>query len=371
MTTNTLELNINIEKNTKDMNCPSSPTYVLEKKIYNPITGLKRGKTKVSEEKFKILKFEDYDQVIKFNYNVNQLKAICRHYKIKKTGNKDELIFRIYNYLYYSLFATKIQRVYKGYLQRRLNKQRGPGFLRFDKCVNDSDFCTLENLREIDYRQFFSFESNKMIYGFDLCSLYNYIITHQKDKKTTELPCNPYDRQPFPVDLLDNIKEYIRLSKVFKTKLNIVIKDEVKSYSIHEQNKHNTTRLFQKINELGNYADSSWFMDLQKQDLIQFLKELYDIWNYRASLSSEVKHNISEPYGNPFRATSFLNFTILQQKSFEEVRRISLEIIENTVNKGINDEFKALGAYYVLGSLTLVSDNAAIALPWLYQSVAV
>ena len=108
-----------------------------------------------------------------------------------------------------------------------------------------------------------------------------------------------------------------------------------------------------------------------KNDLIQFLKELYDIWNYRASLSAEVKLNISTPVGNPFRGTSFLNFIILQQQSLEEVRKIALQIIENTVNTGINDEFKALGAYYVLGALTLVNDNAAIALPWLYQSVVV
>jgi len=30
----------------------------------------------------------------------------------------------------------------------------------------------------------------------------------------------------------------------------------------------------------------------------------------------------------------------------------------------------ALGAYYVLGALTLVNPNAAAALPWLFQSVA-
>jgi hypothetical protein len=33
-----------------------------------------------------------------------------------------------------------------------------------------------------------------------------------------------------------------------------------------------------------------------------------------------------------------------------------------------NQENKALGACYVLGALTIVNENAATALPWLYQS---
>jgi len=375
METNVVEtnvkLNIKILNNDHNEIIQVSPTTILEKKIYDSFTNIKRGKTKVSQDDFKVLNYKDYCNVIKYNYNVKQLKSICKHYKIKKSGNKDELVFRIYNFLYYSLFAIKIQSVFKGFLQRKLNKHRGPGFLNYDKCVNDSDFCTLEDLTEVEHNQFFSFKSNNLIYGFDICSLYNYIKNHQKDMKTKELPCNPYDRQPLPEDLLDNMKEYIRMSKIFKIKLNVIIKNEIKTYSIEEQNKHNCIRLFQKINELGNYSDSNWFSSLVKNDLIQFLKELYDIWNYRASLSAEVKLNISTPVGNPFRGTSFLNFIILQQQSLEEVRKIALQIIENTVNTGINDEFKALGAYYVLGALTLVNDNAAIALPWLYQSVVV
>ena len=113
----------------------------MKKKIYDSITSIKRGKTKVPQDKFKVLNYEEYDNVIKYNYNVSQLKTICKHHKIKKTGNKDELIFRVYNFLYYSLFAVKIQSVFRGYLQRKLNKHRGPGFLNYNKCVNDSDFC--------------------------------------------------------------------------------------------------------------------------------------------------------------------------------------------------------------------------------------
>ena len=38
------------------------------------------------------------------------------------------------------------------------------------------------------------------------------------------------------------------------------------------------------------------------------------------------------------------------------------------VTKGITDEYRSLGAFYVLMALTLSSNEAAIAMPWLYQS---
>ena len=40
------------------------------------------------------------------------------------------------------------------------------------------------------------------------------------------------------------------------------------------------------------------------------------------------------------------------------------------IGKELVNEYSNLGAYYVLGALTLVNDQAAIALPWLFQSVS-
>jgi hypothetical protein len=39
------------------------------------------------------------------------------------------------------------------------------------------------------------------------------------------------------------------------------------------------------------------------------------------------------------------------------------------VFSGIDNDSKILGSYYVLGALTLVSQNAANSLSWLFQSV--
>jgi hypothetical protein len=47
-----------------------------------------------------------------------------------------------------------------------------------------------------------------------------------------------------------------------------------------------------------------------------------------------------------------------------------LHVLEKFVNSGADTDNKSLGAYYVLGALTLVNENAATSLPWLFQSVS-
>ena len=50
------------------------------------------------------------------------------------------------------------------------------------------------------------------------------------------------------------------------------------------------------------------------------------------------------------------------------VKKAVLEVLEKMVNSGVDRDSKALGACYVLGSLTIVNQEAATALPWLFES---
>ena len=43
-------------------------------------------------------------------------------------------------------------------------------------------------------------------------------------------------------------------------------------------------------------------------------------------------------------------------------------LIENLTTKGVDTDSQSLGAFYVLGTLTLVNSEARNSLPWLYQS---
>ena len=59
----------------------------------------------------------------------------------------------------------------------------------------------------------------------------------------------------------------------------------------------------------------------------------------------------------------------IQNYSFLLIKKSVISIIDELINKGINNDSKSLGCYYVLACLTLVNPLAANALPWLYESV--
>ena len=126
------------------------------------------------------------------------------------------------------------------------------------------------------------------------------------------------------------------------------------------------------MDELGNYTQEDWFLNISNSaDFIIFLRELYDIWSYRAQLTSEVKMRIS----NSTNLFTGINFGLLNTNVFtgtvgyERLMNLALTVMERFVFSAINTEDRVLGAIYVLSALTLVSNEAAAALPWLHSSV--
>ena len=63
-----------------------------------------------------------------------------------------------------------------------------------------------------------------------------------------------------------------------------------------------------------------------------------------------------------------LNNWLNRQDNIWMLRSKALNYMIKLVTKGITDEYRSLGAFYVLMALTLSSNEAAIAMPWLYQS---
>ena len=244
---------------------------------------------------------------------------------------------------------------------RRLNRLKGNGLLKRDLCVNETDFYTLDDVKEIPVSQFFSFtDTDKKTYGFDIISLYNLILKDGHDTK------NPYNRQDIPKDTITNIRNVVRISKILKIHIDIKIKNE----NVHTPAQRTQMRiiaLFQAIDSLGNYSQSQWFSGLDRRLLIRYLRELSDIWMYRAQLTNEVKMQICPPNGDPFRNTN-MNL-LMHNMGFTDLQRFCLTVMENLVNSGSSAQWKSLGAYYVLAALTLVNQNAANTLPWLYESV--
>jgi len=315
-------------------------------------------KVRMSEEEFHIPNFNEYYLLFKYNFTVPQLKQICKFYKIPRTGSKNTLMKYIYNYLFYSHQTVKLQKFARGYLQRKLNRMRGPAYLKRKLCVNDCDFFSLEPISKISPTQFYSFEDQDgFIYGFDIKSLW------QLFKKSDTIE-NPYNRQSIPDQTRDALKYLIKLNNKHNNKIDIKLDDN--QLDLEKQLELRILSLFQFINTLGQYTDHSWFLDLNERYLIRFYRELYDIWNHRAQIDNHIKLRIY-PNGNPFRI-NFNNLNI--SRSLYDLRKYCVQVCENLVYYGITDDDKNLGAYYILTALTLQSHDAAVALPWLYQSVA-
>jgi AAA+ ATPase superfamily predicted ATPase len=223
----------------------------------------------------------------------------------------------------------------------------------------------MEPFDKIRFHQFISYmDEDGFIYGFEIASIYNLFLKNGYD--TTNVK-NPYNRNFIPHALYDTINRLIKLSFVLKREINLDIEDDSESISPPKAVELRALELFQRIDSLGNYSDSIWFLSLNRGELVSFMRNLGDIFNYRAQLSNEIKRNICPPNGNPF--WNFNLGYIQTEENMNNVKNSILEILENFVNRGINEDSKSLGAYYVLAALTLVNELAATALPWLFQSV--
>ena len=306
---------------------------------------------------------KNYNCLITNNYNVQKLKIFVKKYKLKISGNKNQLINRLYVYLKLYAFIVQIQKIFRGRLVRKYNYYHGPALLKRELCTNDRDFLTDDSIKDLVHTQFFSYkDEDNFIYGFDIISLHNLILKSGINVK------NPYNRNIIPTSVITNMRHLIRLSRLLHIKVEVDIKDESDNITPQQNMELRVLDLFQNINGLGNYSDSVWFMSLTRALLIKFLRELMDIWNYRAQLSNEIKRQICPPHGEPFRLISF-NY-ISCEINIDKIRITILNVLEKLVNTGIDRDSKSLGAYYVLGALTLVNTNAAVALPWLFQSVS-
>ena len=343
-------------KNNK-LNTNSIIEDLLSKNIPN-----KKSKIKVTDDNFVVPKYENYDKILNINYNNIQLKEILKHYNVKNSGNKDILKKRCYNYLFYSKKSILIQSQLRRFFVKKYIHYHGEGFKNKEKCINDVDFATLDEIKKIPFNQFFSIkDDNNFIYAFDIQSLYTLYL---KNKNIVE---NPFSTKELSKDVYNDMIKFIKYSQILKKdiKLSYDISLNMNAFKILDMKILN---IFQNMDSLGNYTNMSWFTNLNKDQLIKFIHELLDIWNYRANLSQNVKREICPPYGNPFKNFS-LNINSLFNYSYFAIKKTIVGVLEEFVYKGIDNNSKVLGSFYILSALTLVSKDAAESMPWLFESV--
>lgn len=399
-------------------------------------TKLKLEKPKSSEISFHNYKTLEHEKTA--DYKVAELKEMCAiiqrefdYKKIRLTGTKNELRQNVYNFYHHTFHCIKIQLKFNRFLRRKLNKLRGPALNDREICINETDFYSLDPIRDIPNQQFFSYEEVKSddneksnlkkscYYGFDIASIYNLILSDNCVENEYALnrrlifneSNNPYNRNKIPHHVIRDILKIIKLDRILNIKRVLKNKKMTKNQNqimnnnnSHEYDNNNYVEegdnsanvnmgmnialpqdvltpqqrfrqhvlgLFQIINALGHYSDPDWFTSLTYNQHITFLRELIDIWNYRAELSPQMRRTIYPPYGDPFPhyVLGWATHQFYIYLSHENIININLTVIERFINSAVEESDRCLGSNFILCALTLVSIPAREALPWLYQSV--
>ena len=305
----------------------TSPASFLRNRIYEKVLPKPARHTKVSTEDFYVPTYSEWVFLLKKNYNVSQLKTMARYYKQKVSGNKGELVARLYNYLKYSNYAITVQKQWRGFLRRKYNKLQGPAAI-IRKCVNTTDFLSLDDVADIPYSQFFSFTENGQVFGFSAKSLHNLILKNN-------VPKNPYTREKITDDTLAIFKKFLKYSKLLKENTTVTINNNLDGISLEKRIQLKAHNIFHKIDTFGHITDARWFLDLHIPFLVKLIRELIDIWEYRAQLSSNTKRAICPPYGNPFAGISINN---LITQNITVIKVNILNIFESLISKSPNRE---------------------------------
>jgi len=335
-------------------------------------------------------------------YKVNELKKACSTYKVKVTGTKPVLIERLteqFNKIYNSIH---IQRIYRGHYLRFNLKNRGNALHNRALCNNQTDFCTMEPIEEIEPFFFFSYtDDNNFTYGFNITSLAQ--VIRRKGKVI-----NPYNRSLLPHSTTKLILSIYYGSFILNTGFreeNINDLPSIRTYiypnlrrsrnRTRNRNRHrenynpeqhqqlvlmNTNRgmtfdnrvqaLCMEIERLQTAVNADWMLQLSLTSYRRLYIFLYDIWYYRANIPYDIKYKICYlcmPRGTPF----VRNYRSIQLYGMDEMelKTIVLQIMENLVYCGIDEEYRKIGSFHALSALTVVSSGARSAFPWLYDAI--
>lgn len=330
-------------------------------------------------------------------HKIPQLKQIAQQLHLRVSGTKPILISRIIEYYTKYQCASKIQKIVRGWFVRLW--MHGRAIARARNCINDADFYSFEPIDEIPYRFYFTYVSPaaQQRYGFHIKSFIMLVYKNIIDNGSISV-LNPYNREPIPEIAVFDAFRFARLYNICVggggTADNIFeddcenmrdiiycggggggsaaeIQEMILKQSITRKLENirkkpleqRVINLFMDIDLLGNYTSHEWFSRLTAHNAVIFWGALYDIWLYRAGILQETKKRIC-PIHDPFHKKIMRN-----PRSVEEVLEYCLYAMENLVYMSPDEEYRKLGAMYVLCALTAVSGDARRALPWLTDVV--
>jgi len=371
--------------------------------IINEFIPKKTSKKYAKTEAMELLDYKEYfkKKLILKDFKIPELKSIAKQNNLLVGGTKPILIERLEKHFEKTGKVIRIQTFFRGWIVRQSIKLRGPALKNRKLCVNDTDFVSMEPLNEVSIEYFYSYKDSKdFVYGFNITSLI------QLMKQTSKIT-NPYNREKVNGKILDDIKRLYRLTFIvypeFKKEnesppkqvqnqsnpirrnhsqphqnqnaMNTIIvysnPDQQNRIERMYRNRSNSISqrindLFSEIDQLGNYTQVSWFTSLSLNSYVRMFRSLYNIWYYQSQLSRETRIRIC-PLPAPFDTTIERN--AVRPLTMEDIQKMCVEILENLIFMGVDDDSRQLGAFHSLTALTVVSAEARTAMPWLYESI--
>jgi hypothetical protein len=283
------------------------------------------------------------------------LKNIAKHFGLRLSGTKPELIQRITHFRKEGDAVTTIQRYVRGHFARSWMFLKGAA--KRGPCVNDTDFYTMDPLDEIPFTEYIEYaDSTGVRYGFNIRSLY-YLLSKMKKFD------NPYTREDMKPTLGERFIRLIRLTNIVFPE-NTIISPEDKVVEVitnHELERRRLNGLFINIDAMGHYTSADWLIQLSNPELMMFVTRLYFIW---VKQTAALRHMIC-PGISPFQIAETVN---MRDQSREENCAMIVRIGEMLVGSAAEEEHRNIGSMYFMTALTVVSRAARNQMPWLYDN---
>ena len=374
----------------------------------------KSNTDKVFIKKEDIITYKDWKNSDKklAAYTLKDLKPVCKYYKLRCSGKKKDIIDRIEEFFKKTINSIKIQSLWRKRLVLLNSILRGPALNNRNICANQVDFNTLEPLSEIPNNNFFSYiekvNNNEYIWGFNFYSIIE-LLNNQS------IPSNPFNRGELSKNNISNILKLFRINNILFPKQVINTSNEFNLHTIDIPDEYNiiglsytyyrpkcfnksilknnvykslyinickkrisniNTRieqLFYTFDSFNNYTNSSWFYQLDFNKLVTFYKQMFSIWNNTRYniIPTNIKRKICvlfDPFQSLFRGTIIYNRNE-HDKSMFTMRAAVVTIMENIIYAASDQEYAKIGALHCLTALTVVSQPARVALPWLWESI--
>ena len=356
-----------------------------------------------SKDNNKYIELIEYIENSKLDYYPNsRILASLEYYKLIKKQDVSKFILAINNInLLVSLFETllnvnvnlnkiiKLQKWIKKSLIKFKNKLHGPALTSRKLCVNDSDFVSLDDLKDISNVEFISFKDDTgFIYGFHIDSIAELIFKSDENyyenfkKHSSNLCYKQFIKTLFNhYNKIKIFNPYTRFTINGTIKQNILRLYAMNKYNLNHSNaaQHNTRQnghsiidtkitisnkcfsIFQKIDMLGYFTDTSWLLDEHIKNIKIFYKKLASLWNFEFGLNNTARFKITKQH-NLFQ--NLHDIMISRGDKYTILDKI-LDIINILVSNGETEGDKNTGCILVLYGLAFINYRCIQANPWL------